>query len=188
MIDRLVKRPWLSALVFAVFPAIQLLWEHTHGGVVSHYVLHRKDMPAISNWWGLVTIPLLAWIAFSLIRRRKSKLGKDELSESGSGSGTRMDKAVVFGFTGGLVFGIVLASFWELNLDAYMPPLLLIPLVLAFFLPTYRIECLLGFVLAMGWTFGGVLPLAIGSILLIGAWIVHKGIRGGILRLIGRSS
>lgn len=167
MIRKLTRHPAISALCFAIFPAVQLLWEHTHGGVVSHYLLNRKDLPAISNWWGLLTIPLLAYITFRVIRERP-------------------EKQAFQGFLGGLAFGALLAAFWAFGLVEYMPPMLLVPLILAFFLPTYRMECLLGFVLGMAWTFGGVLPIAIGGILGLGSWIIYKGIRGGILKLMGR--
>ena len=26
-----------------------LAWEHTHGGIQSHHILHRADLPAVSN-------------------------------------------------------------------------------------------------------------------------------------------
>jgi hypothetical protein len=40
-------------------------------------------------------------------------------------------------------------------------------LVFAFFFPIYRAECLLGFVLGMTYTFGGVLPIIIGTVLVL---------------------
>ena len=41
-----------------------LAWEHFHGGVVSHHLLNRADLPAISNAWGAVFLPALAWFLF----------------------------------------------------------------------------------------------------------------------------
>jgi hypothetical protein len=29
-----------------------LAWNHFHGGVPSHHILAREDLPEISNWWG----------------------------------------------------------------------------------------------------------------------------------------
>ena len=29
-----------------------LVWNYYHGGVPRHHILHREDLPAISNWWG----------------------------------------------------------------------------------------------------------------------------------------
>ena len=174
MLQTLLKRPALTALAFGLLPLAQVLWESAHGGVARHHILNREDLPAISNWWAVLSTPVLALLVLSLVRRRTQHDVSGE------------QKGVVLGFLGGLGFGILLASFWEMHLEAYMPYLLLVPLVLAFFLPTYRPECLLGFVLAMTWTFGGVLPIGIGLILLSAAWIVHQGIRGGVLRLLGR--
>ncbi len=50
-----------------------VLWEYFNGGVVSHNLLAREDMPAFSNWWGLLTVPLLFWISIYFINRRQDK-------------------------------------------------------------------------------------------------------------------
>ena len=34
-----------------------LLWDHFNGGVPSHHIMHQKDLPAISNWWGGLLLP-----------------------------------------------------------------------------------------------------------------------------------
>lgn len=34
--------------------------EHISGGVNSHHLLNSADLPAISNWFELITLPLLA--------------------------------------------------------------------------------------------------------------------------------
>ncbi|MDW7549761.1 hypothetical protein [Pseudoalteromonas peptidolytica] len=39
-----------------------LMWQHLNGGIVSHYLLHRADLPAVSNAWGIIIIPALAWL------------------------------------------------------------------------------------------------------------------------------
>lgn len=194
MIERLLKKPLVSGLIFAVFPAVQLLWEHTHGGIVRHYLLQREDLPSFSNAWGLLTLPLLAFAAIWFVKRRIRRAGarKPGTSEGEAhqrehaSCRTRMEKFVAIGFLGGLVLGGLMAFFWAMGLSDYMPFLMLFPLVLAFFVPTYRPECLLGFVLGMSWTFGGVLPVGIGLLLALGSWMIYKGIRVGILRLVGR--
>ena len=188
------KKPWVSCLVFALFPAVQLLWEKAHGGIVSHYLLHREDLPAISNVWGLLTIPVLAYLAFWFLKSRRLQEGpscpggdRDTVSLAASKpTAAHIKKTFWWGLLGGLAFGALLSVFWALGLSEYMGPMLLIPLLLAFFFPSYRAECLLGFVLGMSWTFGGVLPLAVGLILVLGSWCIHKGIRPGILRLVKR--
>ena len=51
--------PILIPLAALVFAAAHLTYEHFTGGVRSHHVLNRPDLPAISNWFGLLTLPLL---------------------------------------------------------------------------------------------------------------------------------
>jgi hypothetical protein len=55
---------------------------------------------------------------------------------------------------------------------------------LALFLPIYRAERLLGFVLAMTYTFGGVLPTVIGSVLITICFILNRVVREGVLWLL----
>jgi hypothetical protein len=47
-----------------------LAWEHFHGGVKSHHLFHRSDLPAISNWWGALVLPGLAWFLLGRILSR----------------------------------------------------------------------------------------------------------------------
>ena len=53
---RLVTFTVAIALLLMV---VQLVWEYSQGGVVSHHLLARKDMPAISNGWGLLVMPIM---------------------------------------------------------------------------------------------------------------------------------
>ncbi|SFR31257.1 hypothetical protein SAMN04490243_0084 [Robiginitalea myxolifaciens] len=174
MLHKFLSRPFLAALIAFGLVSLQLFYEYTHGGVVSHHLLAREDMPAISNWLGLISIPLLAYLVVRSLRSRVTRNGDDART------------GIAAGFVGGLAYGLLMSGLWEFDLDAYMPPLLLLPLLLAFFLPVYRWECFLGMVLGMAWTFGGILPIAIGLLLVLCCWIIYKGIRGGILRLINR--
>ncbi len=41
-------RTHVTALVMLLALAL-LAWEHFHGGVSSHHILHSADMPAIAN-------------------------------------------------------------------------------------------------------------------------------------------
>ena len=45
--------------IVTVFVLGLLLLENFQGGVKSHHLLARKDMPAISNWWGLLIVPIM---------------------------------------------------------------------------------------------------------------------------------
>jgi hypothetical protein len=57
---------WLpiAALLFA---AAHLGFEHFNGGVQSHHLLQRADMPSISNWLGLGLLPLLVALVVSTV-------------------------------------------------------------------------------------------------------------------------
>ena len=147
-------RPYATGLV-ALGELGQLAWEHLHGGVVSHHILHRADMPAISNWWGLLVLPALTWFLAGRIQRR--------------GTDTR----VIAGFAGSMLFGILLSVAFINHYDALASYMSGGMLVLALLLPVYRAECVLGFVLAMTFTFGAVLPTIAGSILAALSAFIH---------------
>ncbi|MGB5190858.1 hypothetical protein [Robiginitalea sp.] len=168
MLVTLLKYKFSASLFFGSLVLIHVLWEYFHGGVTSHHLLASEEMPAISNWWGLLSVPVLTWITLTRIevRRKNSSLQAGEFS------------AQVFrGFFGGLLYGLFLAMLWEFGKADYMPYVLLLPLVLALVFPVYRAECLLGFVLGMTHTFGGVLPFLIAPLLLLGGLIIYKGVR-----------
>jgi len=52
------------------FELSHLFWEYINGGVLSHYLLNRSGFPSISNGWGIVILPLLAWFSTSRIKKR----------------------------------------------------------------------------------------------------------------------
>lgn len=138
-----------------------LAWYHYHGGVPSHHILARKDLPEISNWWGGLLLPVLTWFLSYCVQRRLIR------NNARTSEPTQIPKAVIYGFAGALVFGILLSAFFTFGFSE--PPfyMLIGALLLALFFPIYRAECLLGFVLGMTYTFGAVLPTGIGSILAI---------------------
>ncbi len=122
--------------------ALQLLWEHFHGGVVSHNLLNRADLPAIPNWWGIFTLPVLAWLAVW----RAEKEG-------------RPLRAFALGLIVGLLFGISIAMLFRANLHDAILYVLGAAVLLGLALPAYRLECVLGFFCGAMFVFGGVLPL-----------------------------
>jgi len=154
-----------------VLTSIFILWEYFNGGVVSHNLLAREDLPAISNWWGLLTVPLLFWISISLIHRR---LGNGVKLESKS---EEYETEVLKRFLAALVFGILISLLWEFNFGSFIQYLILSPLIIAFFKPVHLPEYLMGFVLGMLITFGGVLPILIGMILLVVCFLINGLIR-----------
>jgi hypothetical protein len=138
-----------------VFIWALLLWDYFHGGVPSHHLLQNKDLPSFSNWWGGILLPLLTWF---LLYRAQVRIEKESTSSV-------VPNSFVAYFVGALLFGMVLSVFFTLGNQDIPFYMLVGLLVLALFLPLYRAECLLGFVIGMTFTFGGVLPILIGTIL-----------------------
>ena len=58
-----------------------LIWESLNGGVKTHNLFAREDLFGISNWWGLIILPLLVWITAYSIEHRSNRL-TDQLSVS----------------------------------------------------------------------------------------------------------
>jgi hypothetical protein len=171
----LKTRLYITALVTLAIWSL-LAWNHYHGGVPSHNILAREDMPSISNWWGGVLLPLLTWFLLYRIQRRIKS--QDEKSDA------KLPLNVVYGFAGALLFGVLLSTFYTLGY-ADIPGLMVNSIfIIALFFPIYRTECLLGFVIGMTFTFGAVLPTGIGSIFaLIGA-VLYLLVRPLLLKFI----
>ncbi len=152
-----------------------LTWNYFHGGVPRHHVLADETLPFISNWWGILIIPLLTLFLTYRIQKRIYR------SEN-PGAFQPLEK-VVYGFLSGLLFGILLATFFAIG-NRDMPGYMILGLLpLALFFPIYRAECLLGFVLGMTYTFGAVLPTGVGLILLLISSVIYLLLRPGVIYL-----
>lgn len=150
-----------------------LTWNYFNGGVPSHHVLADESLPLISNWWGLFVIPFLTWFLTYRIQTR--------IYCPGNRDPVKQVKKALYGFLGGLSFGIILAVFFSVG-NTDMPGNLMLGLLpLALFVPFYRSEYLLGFVFGMTYTFGAVLPTGIGSILALIAAGIYFFVRPGII-------
>jgi len=153
-----------------------LIWNYFHGGVPSHHILAREDLPSFSNWWGALLLPLLTWFLLYRIQRRLIKTeGK---------SPETLPIKVWMAFVVSLLFGIMLAVFFSFGISDLPGHMLLSILAIALFFPVYRSECLLGFVIGMTYTFGAVLPMLIGSILILSGTFIHLIIRPAILYVV----
>lgn len=144
----------------ALATGVLLAWQQATTGVPSHHLLARPDMPAISNWWGLLLLPLLAWVAASRIVARYG--------------GAAQASGAAPGFAGGLLFGGAVALFFSLgraDLCEYMMQGLLL---LALFYPIYRSETLLGFAFGMTYAFGPVLPVLVACVLAVGGYVLYQ--------------
>jgi hypothetical protein len=75
-----------------------LLYQFMNEGIPSHHFLARKDMPQVSNIWGILTIPIFTWVLLWRISKRFSV-------ESNT---MQFLKSVCIAFIASLVFGVVL--------------------------------------------------------------------------------
>lgn len=168
--NRLIFTGIITAAIWAL-----LGWNFTHGGVPSHHILADENLPSISNWWGVILLPLLTW--FLLFRIQKRLTDKNNLKPDAP------QKGVVYAFLAALFFGILLSVFFMLDYADLTGKMLMSVFLLALFFPVYRSEYLLGFVLGMTFTFGAILPTGIGSLLCLIAFLLFRHVRTLILYL-----
>ena len=171
-----LKMQMIFVGIVAVLVWAHLLWDHFHGGVPSHHIMQRQDLPRISNWWGGIVVPLMSWFLLFRIRKRVNK----ETAEDNE------LKNVVSAFLAALLFGILLSFFYSIGseIPGYM---MMGALLISFFTPLYKAEFLLGFILGMTYVFGGILPTGVGIIFIIILAITYKVLRKGILYLLSKT-
>lgn len=161
-VRELPKRRFLLTLLVALCIWSLLIWQYFHGGVPSHHLLHRNDLPSVSNWWGGILLPFLTWFLVGRVNIRE---------------GAKNTNAVIGGFFGALFYGIALsASFvngFE-QISSLMGPGLLI---IALFFPIYRSQYFLGFVIGMAYTFGALLPTGFGVVVGLISFVIYNYIR-----------
>ena len=152
-------------MLAAIACAAQVGWQFFNGGVVSHHLLHRENLPAISNWWSLITVPALCWfLTGQIIKRLENTIPPQQ---------NRLKTLILWGFAGSFALGAALATAFTINQTSVASALFQAMFVSALFLPLYRAEFLLGFVLAMMFTFGAVLPTLIGSVIVAVSALLH---------------
>ncbi len=168
------KKPLIIIGTF-ILTSVFILLEHYNGGIITHHLLAREDLPGISNLWGLLSIPLLTWLSIALIGNRRNKISQTDGEKLKS-----FDKTTWKGFLAALLFGISASLLWEFNFAHILQYFILLPVLIAFFKPVYMPQHLLGFVIGMLFTFGGILPILFGTVLLVLCFLVNKVI--GILK------
>lgn len=154
--------PAFLALSSLVLAAAVLAYEYFDGGVPSHHLLDRPDFPAISNWFGLVVLPLLGWLLGVRLRNHLT-------TSTGSG----LAKGIWAGLVGSLLYGAALAISFELGPSAVTTGLFFGLFVLAAVLPIYRVEYISGFVVGMNFTFGAVLPVLVAVVFAAVSVVMH---------------
>lgn len=169
---RLIITFVVAVLIFSL-----LIWNYFHGGVASHHILDKKNLPAISNWWSGILLPILTWILLSRIKSRIEK-------QTGSGGQYKsLMTNTLARFTIGLIFGIILSVSFVYNFKPFMDNVLYLLLIISFFIPIFFSEFMLGFVLGMTYVFGAILPTAFILIMAAGGFIIYRFIRPLVIKL-----
>ena len=142
-------------LCTVAFITVQLAWQWWHGGIQSHHLLANPDLPAVSNAWGLLILPALAW-------------GVRWRLQQGS------NRVVWYALIAAFCYGGLLAVLFLTGVQQPLAFLFFGTYVLALFLPLYRPEIVLGYVAALSIAFGAVLPLVMSSPAILIAWLAAK--------------
>jgi hypothetical protein len=165
-----------TALAFLAELA-HLAWEHFHGGIISHHILNRADLPSISNAWGLLLLPALTWFLIGRVLIRNTMQNTPpSATQTSTQTATQtagLPNSVIIGFKIALLFGVVLSSCFANRYKTITEYLFLSILLLALILPVYRAECVLGFVIGMSFVFGVILPTGIATIIASISMLLH---------------
>ena len=162
--------------IITTFILSLLLWEHFHGGVPSHHILQRKDLPEISNWWGALLLPALTWTLLSRIKRR---IKKQHSSSESPGEIFKMLRLFIIG----LIVGMALAISFTYSFKFFLDNVLYIFLILGLLVPIFYSEFILGFIVSLTYTFGAVLPTAFVLIVATVGFLLFKLVRPLLLKL-----
>ncbi len=167
MPDQLPSRPLSARLGFTglvvLAEAAHLAWEQLEGGIVSHDLLNDPALPSLWNGWGMVLLPALAWVAS---RRAFERTGR----------GWRMHPPLVLRLLCALAAGIALAAAFSAGREDLSGAIFLAVALSSLVARVYKPEYLLGFALGMALTFGGVLPMLIGGVIVLVSAIVWLGV------------
>lgn len=145
------------------------LWDYFHDGVPGHNLLKRKDLPKISNWWGLLSIPLVTYISLKRIEKRVNF--KTDFTNQ------IFFKKYIVPFLIALIYGVFIVVFSSTGNSKISYSMFLILFMIALFVPIYKSEYFLGFVLALTYTFGGALPVIIALVLSTVFYLLFNYIR-----------
>ena len=160
-------------LYFTLFVTISILallvWDHFHGGVPGHHLLKREDLPKISNWWGAIALPVATYISLSKIRKR--------INFEANFNNQNFIKQHLLPFFVAFVFAIIIVISSGTGHSEISYSMFKLLFVVAIFIPIYKSEYFLGFVLGLTYTFGGALPIIIGLVLVTVFYVIFKFIR-----------
>lgn len=144
-----------------------LVWDYFHGGVPVHHFLARGDMPAFPNWWGGLLLPLLAAFVTYRVQQRVATTNPE----------TEIPTSVILTFLSALVYGGAIAFCFSQGVEDVPFYMLVTLIAFSLFFPIYRGEFFLGLIVGLTYTFGGVLPVIIVSLLCVIGLFSYKLVR-----------
>jgi len=174
---KLKKLRIIITVIISVLILGLLMWDYFHGGVPSHHLLDQKNLPAISNWWSGLLLPVISWIMLGKIKTRIENQTKIK------GRYKSGIKIVLWRFGIALIFGIILSVSFIKNYKLFLDNVPYLLLILSFIVPIFFSEFILGFVLGMTYTFGAILPTAFILIIAGIGFVIYKFIRPLIMKL-----
>lgn len=151
---------WLPLLAL-LLAAIHLTIEYFSGGVQSHHLLNDATLPAISNWFELITLPLLGLALAKYVVLQPAHIARL----------ATVPVSLLPGLIGAACYGGVFAASFALGQMTITTLLFFGLLPCAVLFPLYRLHYISGFVVAMTFTFGGILPLMIAAVLALLSWL-----------------
>lgn len=164
---------WQIVGLVAVAALAQLAWEHFNGGIQAHHLFQRADMPAISNAWGAVFLPTLAWFLSGRFLKRAVD--------------ARSARNIGIGFVAALLVGLALMAAFLSGLESASFYILLGAILSGLVVRVYRGEYILGFVLGMTVAVGPIIAtlaaLFIASVSAIAHLIVWPAVAWVVRRL-----
>lgn len=164
----------ILALCALAAEVLHLGWEYSHGGVPAHHLLNNPELPAISNWWGLLVVPVLVWFLVARIQRRAATLVQ-------AGSRERFRSIALARFGAAFLWAAALALAFSFGHPS-VSWIFFGAFAAALVVHAYRAEYVLGFALGLTFTFGAVLPVLISSVIAACSFGVHL-LLGAALRL-----
>lgn len=168
-----------KALFIAIpilYVAVALFFEWRSGGVLTHHILQNKNMPGLSNWWGLPLMAILSFVCINRVDKHISMVAPEQQQRA-----TRIaNQRFVLAF----LFGVIVSVCFVHKINLFLDNVLYVLVILALFFPLYQAEFILGFVLGMTITFGAIIPtafaLVVAGISLLLHLLVFKKIAAGL--------
>ncbi len=151
-----------------VFQALCLTWEFMNGGVVTHHFLMRKDLPGVSNWWGLVILPVLVLCTSYSIKKRAA---------NHAGGQSKFYRNLCIAFSAMLLVSVAQSTVFSLGYHEVAMFVLLGLILAALVFPLHRLECVLGYVLGSTFFTGPAMPFVGVVIFSVVSILVHLCIK-----------